>query len=99
MDPRNKTPLAGLTQQFELASELSQDIDRTSAALQRAGAGGETRSALLKLNGELVAQYNSLYGASYGGTDDNSSTMATPTTQQVAAVADLHRQVVAVVKN
>ncbi|HEX5474092.1 MAG TPA: hypothetical protein VFX12_05450 [Vicinamibacterales bacterium] len=98
MDPRNKTPMAGLTQQFQLATELSQDIDRTSAALQRAAAS-EATTALRSLNGELVAQYNSLYGASYGGTDGNSSTMAAPTTQQVAAVADLHRRVVAVVKN
>ncbi|MGH9409812.1 MAG: WD40/YVTN/BNR-like repeat-containing protein, partial [Vicinamibacterales bacterium] len=92
MDPRNKVPLAGLTQQFQLATELSHDIDRTSAALQ----GGQTSPKLTTLNGELIAQYNSLYGASYGGTDGNSSTMAAPTTQQVAAVADLHRQVVAI---
>ncbi|MDE3154868.1 MAG: glycoside hydrolase [Acidobacteriota bacterium] len=97
MDPRNKTPMVGLTQQFRLAMRLNGDINRTSAALQQAG--GANRPALLKLNGELVAQYNSLYGASYGGTDGNSSTMATPTTQQVAAVADLHRQVVAMLKN
>ncbi|HVB36990.1 MAG TPA: hypothetical protein VND92_00565, partial [Vicinamibacterales bacterium] len=94
MDPRNKTPMAGLTQQFRLAMQLGQDMNRTWAALQQA-----KTPALLKLNGELVAQYNSLYGASYGGTDGNSATMATPTTQQVAAVADLHRQVVAMLKN
>lgn len=99
LDPRNKTPLAGLTRQFELATELSQDINRTAAALHGANPGAEKPAALLKLNGELVAQYNSLYGASYGGTDDNSSTMAAPTTQQVAAVAGLHRQVVAMLKN
>jgi hypothetical protein len=45
------------------------------------------------LNGELITQYNSLYGGAYGGEGDNPSTMATPTTQQVAAVADLKRQV------
>ena len=99
MDPRNKTPMAGLTQQFHLAMQLSQDLNRTYAALQQAKAKGENTPALQKLNGELVAQYNSLYGASYGGTDGNSSTMATPTTQQVAAVADLHRQVLAILKN
>jgi len=94
MDPRNKTSIAGLTQQFQLARQLGQDIDRTYEALQH----GEKTPALLNLNGELVAQYNSLYGASYGGTDDNSATMAAPTTQQVAAVADLHRRVVAMLK-
>jgi hypothetical protein len=99
MDPRNKTPLAGLTQQFDLAIELGRDIDRTTAALQRAAAGSEMTPALQQLNGELVAQFNSLYGASYGGTDDNSSTMAAPTTAQIAAVADLHRRVVAMLKN
>jgi hypothetical protein len=99
MDPRNKTSIAGLTQQFELAKEISQDINRTDEALHRADARGEKTPALLKLNGELVAQYNSLYGASYGGTDGNSSTVAAPTTQQVAAVADLHRRVVAMLKN
>jgi photosystem II stability/assembly factor-like uncharacterized protein len=98
MDPRNKTPRAGLRQQFELATELSQDISRTSAALQGAEAGGEQAPALRTLNGELVAQYNSLYGASYGGGYGNASTMATPTTQQAAAVADLHRRVVALLK-
>jgi photosystem II stability/assembly factor-like uncharacterized protein len=94
MDPRNKTPLAGLAQQFDLAMELSRDIDLTTAALQ----GGQTSPALTTLNGELIAQYNSLYGASYGGTDGNASTMAAPTTQQIAAVADLHRRAVAILK-
>jgi len=93
MDPRNKTPMAGLAQQFRLAMQLSHDMDRTYEALQQAKAKGENKPALLKLNGALVAQYNSLYGASYGGTDGNSSTMATPTTQQVAAVAGLYRRV------
>ncbi len=95
MDPRNKTPAAGLAQQFQLATELSQDMNRTYAALQQGKAKGEKKPALLKLNGELVDQYNSLYRGSYGGTGGNASTMATPTTQQVAAVADLHRQVLA----
>jgi photosystem II stability/assembly factor-like uncharacterized protein len=94
MDPRNKTPITGLTQQFRLATTLSEDIDRTFAALQ----GTEKSPALQELNAQLVAQYNSLYGASFGGTDDNDSTLATPTTQEVAAVADLHRQVAALVK-
>ncbi len=99
MDPRNQTPMAGLTQQFQLAMRLSQDISRTCEAVQRANARGEKTPALLKLNGELVAQYNSLYGATYGGGYGNASTMASPTTQQVAAVADLHRQVVALLKD
>ena len=99
MDPRNKTPVTGLTLQFQLAMQLGQDITRTTTALQRADTTAEQRTALLKLNGDLVAQYNSLYGASYGGTDGNSATMATPTTPQVAAVATLHRQVVAALKH
>ncbi|MGH8127449.1 MAG: WD40/YVTN/BNR-like repeat-containing protein [Gammaproteobacteria bacterium] len=94
MDPRNKAPMAGLTQQFDLGMQLSQDINRTYVALQQAKTKGEKMPpALLTLNAELVHQYNSLYGGSYGGTGDNPSTMTTPTTQQLAAVADLHHQV------
>ncbi|MEO9079764.1 MAG: hypothetical protein ABI268_10680, partial [Rhodanobacter sp.] len=93
MDPRVDKPIAGLNQQFELGMQLSGDINRTYTALQKAQANGEKKPDLLKLNDALIAQYNSLYGGSYGGEGDNPSTMATPTTQQVSAVADLKRQV------
>lgn len=63
--------------------------------LQHLNAKGKKDSALRRLNAELVHQYNSLYGASYGGTDDNPSTMAAPTAQQVSDVANLRRQVLA----
>ncbi|MGA7965800.1 MAG: glycoside hydrolase [Gammaproteobacteria bacterium] len=99
MDPRVKKPMAGLKEQFTLAMQLAGDMNRTYAALQRAKAKGEKKPALLKLNVELVHQYNSLYGASYGGADGNSSTMATPTTQQVSNITDLHRRVVAMLKD
>lgn len=91
MDPRVKTPLAGLTQQFDLAMELSQDMNRTYAALQQAKAKGEKTDALLKLNADLGTAYRDIYGGMYGG----GSARATPTTQQVSAVAHLHRQVIA----
>ncbi|WP_197736673.1 hypothetical protein [Rhodanobacter sp. T12-5] len=93
MDPRVDKPMAGLSQQLTLGMQLSQDINRTYIALQQAKTKGEKRPDLLKLNYELITQYNSLYGGAYGGGVDNPSTMATPTTQQVAAVADLKRQV------
>jgi len=92
-DPRVDKPVAGLEQQFQLGMQLSADIERTTAALQQAKQRGKENPELRKLNGELIAQYNSLYGGSYGGDGDNPSTMATPTTQQVAAVAELRQRV------
>jgi hypothetical protein len=94
MDPRERTSMSGLVQQFDLAKELVHDMNQTYAALQHAKTKGE-EDALRRLDGELVHQYNSLYGASYGGTDDNPSTMAAPTSQQVSNVANFHHQVLA----
>ncbi len=99
MDPRVKKPMAGLKEQFALAMQLARDMNRTYAALQSAKGKGKKEPALLKLNAELVHQYNSLYGASYGGGDGNSSTMATPTTQQVSNIAALHRRVLAMLRH
>lgn len=96
MDPRVDKPMAGLKQQLELGMQLSADIQRTHKALQDAKAKDPRQADLLKLNDALIAQYNSLYGGSYGGDGDNPSTMATPTTQQVSAVGDLQRQVDAI---
>jgi photosystem II stability/assembly factor-like uncharacterized protein len=90
-DPRVDKPMAGLEQQFQLGMQLSADIARTYTALRQAK--GAENPELRKLNGELIAQYNSLYGGAYGGDGDNASTMATPTTQQVAAVAELKQRV------
>jgi photosystem II stability/assembly factor-like uncharacterized protein len=99
MDPRVNTPLTGLTQQFELAVELDHDMNRVYAALQHAVVNEARKLALLRLDAELTHQYNSLYGASYGGTGGNPSTMATPTTQQVADVMNLHEQVLAALRH
>ncbi|MEP7184511.1 MAG: hypothetical protein ABI767_01630 [Rhodanobacter sp.] len=93
MDPRVDKPMAGLSQQLTLGLQLSRDINRTYTALQQVNAEGEKKPGLLNLNGELIAQYNSLYGGAYGGGGDNPSTMATPTTQQVSAVTELRHQV------
>lgn len=99
MDPRVKKPIAGLKEQFTLAMQLAGDINRTYAALEKAKAGGVKSPALRELNAELVHQYNSLYGASYGGGDGNSSTLATPTTQQVSNIANLHHRVLSMLGN
>jgi photosystem II stability/assembly factor-like uncharacterized protein len=97
-DPRVKTPMSGLVEQFRLAMRLDHDMNRTYAAIERARRSGGKRPGLRKLNAKLVEQYNSLYGASYGGTDGNQSTLATPTDQQIAAVARLHHEVLALLR-
>lgn len=72
MDPRVKTPLAGLEEQFRLATTI------TNMLHQSAQPGNDD---LKKLNGQLVEVLEVLEGAD-----------ATPTTQAVAAVADLERR-------
>ena len=72
MDPRVKTPLAGLQEQFRLAAKI------TNMLHQSAQPGNED---LKKLNGQLVEVLEAIEGAD-----------ATPTTQTVAAVADLERR-------
>ncbi|MEP7184519.1 MAG: hypothetical protein ABI767_01670 [Rhodanobacter sp.] len=90
MDPRVDTPVDGLAQQFELATQLVGDLNRTFDALQEAGAEGDKKSdALRKLNLQLRSAYSSIYGGQYGAV----SALAPPTAQQVSAVADLHRRV------
>ncbi|MDQ6676686.1 MAG: glycoside hydrolase [Acidobacteriota bacterium] len=106
MDPRVKTPAAGLARQFQLATKVSgmmrQDADALRevratltrlkgtnaeleaklAALAGSGAGRRTRGggseSLTRLNGELAQVL-----AILDGSDD------TPTTQAIAAVAEL----------
>ncbi|HYL34311.1 MAG TPA: glycoside hydrolase [Bryobacteraceae bacterium] len=109
MDPRVKTPLAGLLEQFRLATRLtarmhddyqalqevralrtrlqSQDpeLEKQAAAIE-GGPGGrpssdEGNEGLARLNGELATALEVVEGAD-----------ATPTTQAVAAVADLERK-------
>jgi photosystem II stability/assembly factor-like uncharacterized protein len=73
MDPRVKTPLAGLQEQFRLATRITSMMHQTTK-LQSADAK--------KLNGQLAEVLEAIEGAD-----------ATPTTQAVAAVADLERRV------
>lgn len=98
-DPRVSKPMAGLVQQFELGQQLVSDIDRTTAAIRQSAVKDKSMTALRKLNDDLVSQYNSLYGGLYGGGNGNASITGTPTTQQISAVADLHRRVNAILGN
>ncbi|MEO7051574.1 MAG: hypothetical protein ABI128_07900 [Rhodanobacter sp.] len=91
MDPRVDTPIAGLARQFDLATQLVGDLNRTFDALQKAGPKGGNADVVRKLNSELRSAYSSIYGGQYGAV----SALAAPTTQQVSAIAALHRQVVA----
>ena len=122
MDPRVKTPIADLQQQFATSQQLSDDIRRDSAALAQVrtlrtelraarerggasvadaissldakaaaleGAGGGGRggrgvgagNSFSSLNGELTALYGIVHGSDRA-----------PTTQALAAVADVQRQ-------
>ena len=90
-DPRVDTTIDGLAQQFDLATQLVGDLNRTFDALQGAGDKGDKSGALRKLNLQLRGAYSSIYGGQYGAV----SALAPPTTQQVSAIAELHRQVTA----
>ncbi len=110
MDPRVKTPAAGLLQQFTLATKITgmlhqdyealqevralraklkdqnPDLEKQAAALEGVG-GGRIRGArrggdanLTTLNGELASVFGVIEGSD-----------TVPTSQAVAAVADLER--------
>jgi len=89
IDPRLDTPLAGLSQQFELATQLVTDMDRVYAAMHQAGAGNA--AALRQLHEQLGGVYGSIYGGQYGAV----SALAAPTAVQVATAAALHQKVAA----
>ncbi|MEP7184518.1 MAG: hypothetical protein ABI767_01665 [Rhodanobacter sp.] len=89
MDPRIKTPMAGLTQQFDLAMQLAQDMDQAHTALQRAKTSGDHADALVKLNAELDGAYRAVHG------DD---ALAAPTAQMVSSVAALHQRTIAMLQ-
>ena len=122
MDPRVKTPMADLQQQFATAQQLADEIRRDSVALAqvralraelraarerggasvvdavapldakaaalegaggggRGGRGGGPASSFSSINGELATLYGIVHGSDRA-----------PTTQALAAVADLQRQ-------
>jgi photosystem II stability/assembly factor-like uncharacterized protein len=89
IDPRLDTPLAGLTRQFDLATQLVTDMDRVYAAMHQAGA--TNAAALRELHQQLGGVYGSIYGGQYGAV----SALATPTALQVSTAAELHQKVVA----
>ncbi len=76
MDPRVKTPAAGLEQQLSLSLRLANLMDQDYDALMRS----RTDTALSRLSGELARVYEVIQGS------DNA-----PTTQAVAAVDELER--------
>jgi photosystem II stability/assembly factor-like uncharacterized protein len=85
MDPRVKTPAAGLARQFALGSQLAAAIARAAAGGHAAGAAGVTPGAgraagsdsLSRLGGELAQLYGDVQGSD-----------AAPTPQIEATVAD-----------
>ena len=88
-DPRVKTPMAGLAQQFDLAMQLARDMDQAHAALQRARSHGEDTRALMKLNIELGGAYRAVRG---------DVALVTPTSQLVSSVAELHQRTIALLQ-
>jgi photosystem II stability/assembly factor-like uncharacterized protein len=88
IDPRLDTPVAGLARQFDVATQLVDDMDRTYAALQQAGSEAD---ALRKLQARLGAVYSAIYGDQHGAV----TILAAPTAMQVSAAAELHQQVAA----
>ena len=75
MDPRVKTPLSALTQQFALSMRVDSLLRADKAALDKTSDASK-KAALTRLNGELAALYDALQAADVA-----------PTTQLVAAVA------------
>ncbi|HLG95434.1 MAG TPA: YCF48-related protein [Bryobacteraceae bacterium] len=78
MDPRVKTPLAGLQEQFRLAVKITTLMHQTAQPLQ----DEDRKKQAAALNGQLARALEAIEGGD-----------ASPTTQAVAAVADLERQV------
>ena len=78
IDPRVKTPLTGLTQQFQLATKVCALIQESSDALKQQAGDPALRAKLTAAHNQLVQLLAVLEGG------DN-----TPTTQAVRAVADI----------
>ena len=78
MDPRVKTPLTGLTQQFQLATKVCALIQESSDALKQQAGDPALRAKLTTAHNQLVQLLAVLEGG------DN-----TPTTQAARAVADI----------
>jgi len=79
MDPRVKTPLTGLTQQFQLATKVCTLLQENSDALQQEAGDPALRAKLTAAHNQLVQLLAVLEGG------DN-----TPTTQAARAVAELN---------
>jgi photosystem II stability/assembly factor-like uncharacterized protein len=83
MDPRVRTPLVGLREQFSLATKLAGLMHQDMEALRRARAGGDNARVreLTALNNDLASVYDWVEGADRA-----------PSSQVVKAVGDLERR-------
>jgi hypothetical protein len=77
MDPRIKTPAAGLEQQFTLSKQLYDDMAKGQAALGAAGLAADHRAGIERALGAIEQLYEQLQEVDLA-----------PTPQQAAAVAD-----------
>jgi hypothetical protein len=80
MDPRVKAAPEALLKQFTLATKITDMMHRDSEALRLAQQDSELTKDLTKLNADLIAMLDVIESAD-----------AAPTTQAVAAVAQLER--------
>ena len=61
MDPRVKTPLSALQQQFDLSKQIFDALARSADALRgRTGAAGSVESDLARVTTELLGLFNLL---------------------------------------
>ena len=89
MDPRVKTPLLALREQFTLATRLAEMMRKDVEALGRAKASNDATRVreLTALNRDLASVYGWVEGAD-----------AAPTTQVTKAIADLQARVATLAK-
>ena len=89
MDPRVKTPLLALREQFTLATRLAEMMRKDVEALGRAKAANDAAKVreLTALNRDLASVYDWVEGAD-----------AAPTTQVTKAIADLQARVTTLAK-
>lgn len=86
VDPRNKTPEAGLTKHFALSMQVMADMGRVYKALRATKADSNQAQALQKLGDRLEQLYST--------GEMSEIAPGPPTAQMIKAVATLHAEVV-----